>query len=218
MTVNLGRGLGGRWLEGGGETGRLLMGRGKGKSSQTERRPAESSGKGEEVGEGSSDTDMGIGDASAMTGMPLVAEHHSRVVPPTSAHALVQPGGLQRHLRAFSKPISIQPRGSIIPSEWRSRFAALGSSLPPPVSHPPPKPEERAGRHQRLRIWLPAANKTYLCLPSRSPCPLSGGGWTRKTPLALPEHRRVAAHRDRVTRWTAGSRHSLLCGSLVPPS
>lgn len=94
MTVNLGGGLRGRWLEGGGETGHLLMGRGKGESSQTERRPAEPLGKGEEVGKGSSDADMGMGDASATAGMPLIAKHHSRVVPPAAAHALVQPGGL----------------------------------------------------------------------------------------------------------------------------
>lgn len=96
------------------------------------------------------------------------------MVPPASAHALVQPGVLQRHPKAFSKPISIQPRGSV-PSEGRSRFGALVSSLPPPISHPPPKPEERAGRHQRPWIWLPASNKTYLSLPSNSPCPLSRG-------------------------------------------
>ena len=95
MTVNLGGGLRGRWLEGGGETGHLLVGRGKGKSSQTEWRPAEPLGKGEEVGEGSSDADMGMGDASAMTRMSLGAEHHSQVVPPAAARALVQPGGLQ---------------------------------------------------------------------------------------------------------------------------
>lgn len=55
MTVNMGRGLRGRWLEGGGETGLLLVGQGKAKSSQTEQRPAKPPGKEEEVGEGSLD-------------------------------------------------------------------------------------------------------------------------------------------------------------------
>lgn len=77
MTVNLGGGLRGRWLEGGGETGHLLMGRGKGKSSQTKRRPAEPPGKGKEVGEGSSDADTGMDNVSATTRVPLVAKHHS---------------------------------------------------------------------------------------------------------------------------------------------
>lgn len=87
MTVNLGGGLGGRWLEGGGERGLLLVGRGKGKSSQTEQRPAKPPGKEEEVGEGSLDTDMGMGNASAMTKMPLIAKDHSQWSLPAAAPA-----------------------------------------------------------------------------------------------------------------------------------
>lgn len=91
----------------------------------------------------------------------------------------------QRHPEAFSKHISIQPTGSL-PSERRSQFPALGSSLPPPISHPPLKPEERAGRHQRPWIQLPAANKTYLSLPGCSPCPLSGGDKPEGPPWPSP--------------------------------
>jgi len=68
---------------------------GRARAPKLEQRLSEPPGKGEEVGEGSWDADMWMGDASAVTGMPLAAECHSRVVPPASARALVQAGRLR---------------------------------------------------------------------------------------------------------------------------
>lgn len=89
-------------------------------------------------------------------------------------------------------------------------------SFPALISHPPPKPEQRAGRHQRLQILLPAANKTYLSLPSHSPCPLSVGT-EHKDPLALPEHLQVVPCHDRVTRWTLALSAAPSAGPLSLP-
>lgn len=47
------------------------------------------------MGEGRSDTEKRMDDASAMSGMLFIAEHHSRVVLPATVHALVWLGGLQ---------------------------------------------------------------------------------------------------------------------------
>jgi len=93
-------------------------------------------------------------------------------------------GCWSRDPEAFSNPISIQLMGSV-PSEWRSQFPTLSFSLPPPTSHPPLKPEERAGRHQRPPIRLPAANKTYLSLPAAPSAP-SPGGTGQKDPPGPP--------------------------------
>lgn len=90
---------------------------------------------------------------------------------------------------------------------------ALKVSISTSHLSPPPKPEERAGRHQRPWIQLPAANKTYLSHPACSPCPPLRGD----KPAGPPEHARAAAQRDRVTRWTWGSHRSPLRGSLLPP-
>lgn len=159
---------GGRW------EGLLLVGQGEGWSSQTEQNPAKPPGKEKEVGEGGLEAGTGMGDGSAMTSQGLLP-----VVPSCRCTCLVQtrgpwgagakppPGLLQSHF---------QMRGSI-PAEWGSQFPALT---------PLQEPAQRARRHQRLRILLPAANKTYLSLPSHSPCPPLRGDRAEGPPWPSP--------------------------------
>lgn len=123
-----------------------------------------------------------MSDASAITRVPLTAKDHSQWSLPAAAPAWSRPeGGTRAETPRSFLQTHFQMRGSI-PAELRSQFPALISSLPPLILPPPWKPEQRAGRHQRLRILLPAANKTYLSLPRHSPCPLSGGT-EQKDPL-----------------------------------
>lgn len=126
------------------------------------------------MGEGSLDADVGMGNASAMTKMPLIAEDHSQWSLPAAAPAWSRLEGCgvpaQRHLEASSKPISIQMRGRI-PAEWRSQFPALNSSLPPPISHPPAK----AGAEGRK---APTASDPVTCGQQNLPVP--------SQPLPLP--------------------------------
>lgn len=156
------------------------MGRGKGRSSQTEQRPAKPPGKEEEVGEGSLVADTGMGDASAVTRVLLIAEDHSRWSLPDQRAG----GCLSRDTsRLAPNPFPDEEKHPhlesilILPAEWRSPFPAPHLLTPTPL----PKPEQRAERHQRLQILLPAANKTYLSLPSHSPYPFLGGQ-SRRTP------------------------------------
>lgn len=146
-----------------------------------------------------------MGDSSAMTLCSL----------PAAAPACSTPEGWSRDTSRLSPNPFPSRRGGSVPAERRAQFPALTCSLPAPISDPPRRRQgRRAGRHQRPRILLPAANKTYLSLPSHSPWPLSGGTEQKDPPWPSPS---IAARRDRVTRWTLGSQRSLLCGSLVSP-